>query len=773
MNRRTLWISICLLLVSTAAVSGGMGYPSDFFFMGGRSLYALPGARFAAEVKIIFDMAEEGRPDKARVREGLEKTTEADVADLRAALADDPDADEKTAGYLALRNAIADYIRFYKIYEQPYPYSDERLNALIRDMEASGQTPTSLQYADGREAVPRPPFDISAYEAVLDVIPEEFSLYIRGAAAFHVGAWEEAASAFAAVLELAPEHRAYRSVWAAFMLGRTLSALEQPEAATPLFAKTRALIAEGYHDTLGLTGPSLGWQGRAHYLAEEYLHALRMYLEQGAYYEFERLSITSIHWVFSRIFRDASLYAEVAQDEMTRLLFTTWIYCRRLSREEILLWLDCNSALLKEDETPGAEWFAALAYQIGEMERAAQWLAVAPPDAFLSLMVRAKLLMRDGNIEEGIETLETLACSEVDSRRQLYVSHWYFPATAPRYVTAELAGGLLRADRYAEALRALLMADEWGDAAFVAERLMTIPELIDFITQHEKDNEFLEALKSLQRPSSSEGEYPRSMIYLKHLLARRLARAGQWREAAPYYPDKHEGLHVYPQYDAQAPPAPGALALQAADHLENAENKRLAARERAEHYFRAAQIIQQHGINLMGAVLYPDWAISSGYMNYRPFRLTAGTESVFTDKAAARFQESVVEPDKRFHYRYVAAELMWQCAELLPNNDPFTAEALYLGGGYLKHRDPEAADPFYKALVRRNPNLLIAKQADELRWFPREFTDVVLYTPRSEPLLPRKRTLALYAAIGTTLVLGVFGMVWLARRAAKHKPRDS
>jgi hypothetical protein len=104
----------------------------------------------------------------------------------------------------------------------------------------------------------------------------------------------------------------------------------------------------------------------------------------------------------------------------------------------------------------------------------------------------------------------------------------------------------------------------------------------------------------------------------------------------------------------------------------------------------------------------------------------------------------------------MAADLMKQCAALLPDNDVLMAKALYLGGTILKARYPEEADYFYKSLVRRNPNLLIARQADQLRWFPKQFTDVVLYTPLPKTFL-RKRTLA--------LLLGLFLLPMLAAGA--------
>ena len=86
-----------------------------------------------------------------------------------------------------------------------------------------------------------------------------------------------------------------------------------------------------------------------------------------------------------------------------------------------------------------------------------------------------------------------------------------------------------------------------------------------------------------------------------------------------------------------------------------------------------------------------------------------------------RVLASAPVPDKRFHYRYVASDLFWKAAALLPDNDEHTARMLFEGGTCLKDRDPESADKFYKALVRRCGNLSIGKQADRQRWFPESF----------------------------------------------------
>jgi hypothetical protein len=84
-----------------------------------------------------------------------------------------------------------------------------------------------------------------------------------------------------------------------------------------------------------------------------------------------------------------------------------------------------------------------------------------------------------------------------------------------------------------------------------------------------------------------------------------------------------------------------------------------------------------------------------------------------------RVMGSLPEPNKRFHYRYKAADLMWKSAHLLPDNDNLKAKALCAGGTFIKGRDSELADEFYKALVKTCGRTELGKQADKLKWFPK------------------------------------------------------
>ena len=55
----------------------------------------------------------------------------------------------------------------------------------------------------------------------------------------------------------------------------------------------------------------------------------------------------------------------------------------------------------------------------------------------------------------------------------------------------------------------------------------------------------------------------------------------------------------------------------------------------------------------------------------------------------------------------------------MPDNDDETARMLCIAGSWIKARDSETADRFYKAMVRRCGKTDLGKEADKLRWFPK------------------------------------------------------
>lgn len=150
---------------------------------------------------------------------------------------------------------------------------------------------------------------------------------------------------------------------------------------------------------------------------------------------------------------------------------------------------------------------------------------------------------------------------------------------------------------------------------------------------------------------------------------------------------------------------------------------------RAQAFEEAAWLTREHGLELMGTELEPDWAVHQGQFARDPAtgperrENSRILETVFEERSAI-MRTSAPAPDRRFHYRYRAAEYGWQAALLLPDNDSRTARVLWQSGRWLMHRDPQAADRFYKALVRRNPDTPLGAAADALRWFPAQIPGI-------------------------------------------------
>ena len=126
---------------------------------------------------------------------------------------------------------------------------------------------------------------------------------------------------------------------------------------------------------------------------------------------------------------------------------------------------------------------------------------------------------------------------------------------------------------------------------------------------------------------------------------------------------------------------------------------------------------------VLGSELDPDWGLWGGQLDTATYGLdpTARAEGGFAPvpDEAERYARSRPEPYRRYHYRYLAAEYAWRAAELMPDQDERTARILATAGGWLKDRDPEAADRFYKALVRRCGATALGREAARRRWFPR------------------------------------------------------
>ena len=245
-------------------------------------------------------------------------------------------------------------------------------------------------------------------ERLLHDLPDEWRLYVAGAAAFHVHDLATARQNWQALLNLPADQRKLRSTWAAFMLGKA-ALTDDHAAARRWFAKTRELAAQGFADSLGLALTSLGAEAQSHLLEgtpQERIVALGLYLEQARHAD--EGAITSVRFVARAAMTDPATARLAALQPETRRAVTAWLLAADLQDGDpkpddyplSRTWLDVlRQAGVTTAE--GADRLAWLAYRAGRFDDAAKWLTQAPADNAMANWIRAKLALKAGKIAEG------------------------------------------------------------------------------------------------------------------------------------------------------------------------------------------------------------------------------------------------------------------------------------------------------------------------------------------------------------------------------------
>ena len=544
-------------------------------------------------------------------------------------------------------------------------------------------------------------------------LPGEFTDYLRGAIAYRQKQIEVARQAWRALLERPAEQRRLRSTWAAYMLGRSYAS-ENPTEAIRWYQQTRELAKAGFADRLGLASASLGWEAQLALKQGHYVPALELFrvqMEAG-----EPAAPLSLLLATRHAAADANLDARLkcAQNPTARRLVTGYLVSASLLKNDprVPAWLEALKTV--DAPTEDADRLAWAAYQVGNFELAKNWLTKAPAQAPIAQWLRAKLLLREGKVTEALPLIAEVAArfpkdqDFVISRDQIDDSQMFDAQRAH----AEIGGLRLARGEYLAALDALLQAvggridpttgeddhevdvyRHWPDAAYLAEQVLTLAELQDFVNQR-----WPNASPPLAADARSGVD-----LRMRYLLGRRLSRLGKMEEAAPYYPaDQQENFRNYAEAlrrgnDANSPPP-----------------------QRAEALWSAAQLARNQGMVLLGTESDPDWAVLGGSFDLGKTTADRPREGVnhATEAELKRASSHLPQPDRRFHYRYLAADLAWSAAQLMPDQSNQTALVLATAGNWIKNLDAKSAERFYKALVSRCGQTELGKKASAKKWLP-------------------------------------------------------
>lgn len=590
-------------------------------------------------------------------------------------------------------------------------------------------------------------------------LPKEITMYLDAASAFRAQDHPKASNILKKLLALPKPQRQHRSIWAHFLLARIELEKGDDDQLTrslPHFNQIIELHSQGFHDSLAMRWDAL------EALAD--LEKLQPTPDQNTIikYYFALARAGHMHSLMQlQSLAEGCDFTIAAKDPVVRQIVTAVLlsqtsrlqYWQPPQADETRLeikWLNVLESI--EVSSYEANRLAWLAYKRGEYEISQRWLNLASETDTIGSWVAAKLALRS-----GLDSAPAIALNHLDKARATFSSdrdigpkydydekHYrnYTHKEVKELVDLQYWGDLgtirLANNQFVEAMDAFMIGGEWKDAAFIAEQLISIEELLSYVrkTYPEKEPELVDKRISMW------SFYSRLNIgdRLRYLTARRLAREKYFKDAAAFMPEK-----VQPQFTEYV------------SHYRKFRDQNSSGEERAENGWRAAQIHKKYGMELFGTEVGPDWFCYQGSYDLGSYAAARyglesqvrviqqpaeyrnpASEKVKTSGFVYRWFSNNKQPfalppnhsemwrfnkygklinAQRFHYRFVAADLAWEASQFLPDNDEQTAGILNTAGIWIAHRNPTAADTFYKSLVNRNRYTELGQLADEKRWF--------------------------------------------------------
>lgn len=531
-------------------------------------------------------------------------------------------------------------------------FADALKSGAIKPADAAQAT---KQHEEARK------FIAAADETTKDPLPAEFDSefadYHKGAYAYRLGKehWADARKAWEGLLKRPAGERHYRSVWAAFMLGKLAMKAGDPDAAK-WFQQVRELAGEGFVDTMGMAADSYGWEGRTEWKQDHADKAARLFLTQLALGD--ESAVVSLKALipdrdpvegmlnYGPEMDDVQKWNEeekkkadaqaleglkkAAADPLLRRLVTAHILATesagsrwtgdefasgtsgRMPRSE--RWLKVIGDA-KTGPVEDAEYLGWTAYLGGNYKEAQRWLDMAKGDSAVAEWLHAKLLLRAGRIADAAANLEKAFAVIRDPQAYTGWAAGKFSGNSDGpalYIVAaddsgwsmsESAGGDLGAVRLArgdfvQALDAFFKAGLWEDAAFVAERVLTADELkayVDQLPQTKLAAKTSGTDTAADDADESGGTVKAGPAALRYLLGRRLVREDRYDEAVAY---------LKPPYDK--------ILQKYTQALKNGADDKLAKHDRAKAWFTAAWLARYDGMEIMGTEVSPDGFVFGG-----------------------------------------------------------------------------------------------------------------------------------------------------------------
>ncbi|WP_236196267.1 hypothetical protein [Pseudomonas glycinae] len=522
-------------------------------------------------------------------------------------------------------------------------------------------------------------------------LPAELRLYVAGAVAFGAGDHQLAVEYFRQLLALPADQRALRSTWAAYSLGRAYfamsseagDALEAWENAIDAFRQTRQLSIDGFSDPLELGVASLGEEARALRMAGDWNNAIKLYAAQNLHGS--NVGYTSLKQLMNELAEEPEdrlaklLRREAVQQLVTASLISRigWSFGDEPPNEKKLVKALQASTRGSLDN---ADRLAAMNYQQGDYASAKAFLEHAG-DSGLAWWLRAKLAVRDGdrNAAAAAYAKAAQAFPQDESWGERRTADWNLETVQPKCrVEGESAILALQRGEYLQAFDQLYRSQHiyWFDAATVAERVLTVDELKNYVDTN------VPAPPALSQQDRDNYVPLPVAASLRNLLGRRLLREGHYEEAVGYFDnaDLQNKARLYGQQRLKADSAWWPT-------------------KRASALFNAAWTAREWGMDILGYEMAPDYATFGGNYSLENTELKVGP--LVSEAEVQRQKTSEAQPDERFHYRFVATALASRAADNLPHTSQAFAAVLCSAAGWNSSLEEQSA--LYKRYVDEGP----------------------------------------------------------------------
>lgn len=516
-----------------------------------------------------------------------------------------------------------------------------------------------------------------------------------------------------------------------FLLG-LLWIESQPDQAIHEFEYLRDKVEKGLPDPEQCVVQSHGWEASIAYKERNHYEALAGYVESNVAGFNDTVSL---RWTLDRIQEleadELKPYAEHPQFARILSMYgVAPVWGKKRTDRVIRFWqrwlpLVWESPYLDEEQ----DALLLGAWLLQDQERVLQRLRKIGVKSITGHLLRARLSLEEGEEEAALEHYgqalalgrEELLREELGESEGIQLNLMVGDRWSVSGIFLERGMLHLKRNEFSEALLDVLTVSD-SDAAMIAERILTVKELMDLLSEEQQIQERFEYLPERKVYCA------RMLPWIHRLLARRLAREGRWEEALLWFERSDDLLDNQENELIEASPAQQVREILAWQEV--LKNPKLADEERAGILWEIGQMLYTHGLDLIGTESHPDFKIHNAMfaypLYYRNDVFYWKSSFPLSVDAIARIESSAPTWNDRYHYRYVAADYGWQAAQFLPDNDERTARILWQSGRWLMYLNPQQADRFYKSLVMRNRNTPIGKEADRLRWFPATWPEAEL-----------------------------------------------